>query len=92
VAAFMTAPVLLHLALTTNGGVKEDGIETALWVCLAIAGSGLIVALYVFALGRARLQRPDIESWQEGDGPAWYSPPLAAGIRDPKLERLLAER
>jgi MFS family permease len=92
VAAFMTAPVLLHLAVTTNGGVKGDGIETALWVCLAIAGTGLIIALYVFVLGRARLQRPDIESWQEGEGPAWYSPPLAAGIRDKKLERLLAER
>lgn len=92
VAAFMTAPVLLHLAVTTNGGVKGDGIETALWVCLAIAAAGLIIALYVFALGRARLQRPDIESWQEGDGPAWYSPPLAAGIREQKLEQLSAGR
>lgn len=92
VAAFMTAPVLLHLATTTNGGVKGDGIETALWVCLAIAGTGLLLAVYVFALGRARLQRPDIESWQENEGPAWNSPPLAAGIRDQKLERLLAER
>jgi MFS family permease len=92
VAAFMTAPVLLHLALTTNGGVKGDGINTALWVCLAIAGTGLLLSAYVFVLGRARLQRPDIESWQEGDGPAWYSPPLGAGIRDQKLEQVLAER
>ena len=91
VAAFMTAPVLLHLALTTNGGIKGDGIDTALWVCLAIAGTGLMIALYVFVLGRARLQRPDIERWQEDEGPAWHSPPLAAGIRDQKLERLLAE-
>jgi MFS family permease len=91
VAAFMTAPVLLHLALTTNGGLRGNGIGTALWVCLAIAGTGLIVALYVFVLGRARLQRPDIERWQEGEEPAWHSPPLAAGIRDQKLERLLTE-
>ena len=32
-------------------------------------------------LGRARLQRPDLERWEQGDEPAWNSPPLAAAIR-----------
>ncbi|HTW12149.1 MAG TPA: MFS transporter [Solirubrobacteraceae bacterium] len=81
VAAFMTAPVILHLALSTNGGLMGAGVSTGLWVCFAIASTGLVVALYVFVLGRARLQQPDIDTWQEGKSPAWFSPPLANGIR-----------
>lgn len=81
VAAFMTAPVLLHLALTTNGGAAGHGIQTGLWVCFAVASTGLVAAFYVIVLGRAKLAQPDIESWQQGDQPAWYSPPLADGIR-----------
>ena len=81
VAAFLTGPILLHLAMTANGGVKGEGIKTSLWVCFAIAATGLLVSLYIFVLGRARLQRPDIALWQEGEQPAWNSPPLADGIR-----------
>jgi MFS family permease len=81
VAAFMTGPVLLHLALTVDGGIAGHGIRTALWVCFAIACTGGLVSLYILVLGRARLQKPDIKSWQEGEGPAWNSPPLADGIR-----------
>jgi MFS family permease len=81
VAAFLAAPILLHLAMTVNGGPKGAGINTGMWVCLAIAAGGGFVSVYLFVLGRARPQRPDIERWQEGEGPAWDSPPLAAGIR-----------
>jgi hypothetical protein len=35
----------------------------------------------VFLLGRARLQRPALEQWEHGEGPAWESPRLAARIR-----------
>jgi hypothetical protein len=80
-AAFMTGPILLHLALTTGGGIEGHGIRTSLWVCFGIACGGGLLALYVLVLGRARLQRPDIASWQDDTGPAWTSPPLADGIR-----------
>jgi hypothetical protein len=80
-AAFMTAPIILHLATTVNGGVKGHGINTALWVCIAIAAAGALVSGYIWVLGRAPLQRPDLERWEQGDEPAWESPPVAAGIR-----------
>ncbi len=35
----------------------------------------------MFILGRARLQRPDLDRWLAGEEPAWDSPPLLAGIR-----------
>jgi hypothetical protein len=81
VAAFLAAPILLHLAMTVGGGVKGGGVQIALWVCFALAVGGALVAAYVFVLGRARLERPDLERWEQGDEPAWHSPPLAAGIR-----------
>jgi MFS family permease len=81
VAAFMVGPILLHLALTTNGGVTGSGIKTGLWVCFAIAASGALIALYLFVIGRAVPQKPDIETWEKGEEPAWNSPPLADGIR-----------
>jgi MFS family permease len=81
VAAFMTVPVLVHLAETTNGGITGGGIKTGLWVCFAIAAGGGLISLYILVLGRARLQRPDIERWENDGEPAWESPPLADGIR-----------
>jgi MFS family permease len=79
VAAFMVAPIVLHLATTTGGGLAA-GIRNAAWVCLGIAATGAFLAIYLFILGRARLERPDLERWQGGE-PAWGSPPVAAGIR-----------
>lgn len=80
VAAFLTAPILIHLAKTT-AAKPAAGIATAAWVCFGLAAGGGLLALYVLVLGRARLQRPDLERWQGGEEPAWDSPPLAAGIR-----------
>ncbi|MFZ0090358.1 MAG: MFS transporter [Solirubrobacteraceae bacterium] len=81
-AAFAVGPIILHLA-TTVGGSPAAGTEIAIWVCFAIVVTGALVSLYVFILGRARLQVPDIKHWEETGEPAWYSPPLAAGIRQP---------
>jgi MFS family permease len=80
VAAFMVAPVLLHLA-TTVAAKPAAGITVAVWVCFGIAAGGGFLAAYLFVLARARLERPDLERWQEGEAPAWESPPIAAGIR-----------
>jgi hypothetical protein len=59
------------------------GINTALWVCFAIPAAGALASGYIFILGRAKLQPPDLDKWDQGDEPAWDSPPLAAGIRLP---------
>ncbi len=80
VAAFMFAPIVLHIAMTV-GGKPPAGIQVGIWICLGVAAGGGLLALYLFVLGRARLQRPDLERWEKGEEPAWESPPLAAGIR-----------
>jgi hypothetical protein len=80
VAAFMIAPLLLHLA-TTTAKSPSAGAQTGIWVALGLAAGGGLLALYIWVLGRARLQRPDLERWEEGDEPAWGSPPLLDGIR-----------
>jgi MFS family permease len=79
-AAFAAGPIILHLAMTTGGG-QAAGIQTAVWVCFAIVVTGAAISLYVFILGRGRLQVPDITRWEDSGEPAWDSPPLAAGIR-----------
>jgi hypothetical protein len=79
-AAFIAPPLLLHVAMTV-APTQPDGIQTAIWACLGLAAAGGVIAAYVFALGRARLQRPELERWERGDAPALDSPPLAAGIR-----------
>jgi MFS family permease len=81
VAAFMIAPVFAHFAATVAGG-GDAGVGVALWIGagLAVAGGAIAVALY--ALGGARAQTPDLDRFLAGEAPAWYSPPLLAGIRN----------
>lgn len=79
-AAFVAPPLLLHVAITVAPS-QPVGIRTAIWVCFGIAAAGALIAAYVFALGRARLQRLALERWERGGAPALRSPPLAAGIR-----------
>ncbi|MGA9856284.1 MAG: MFS transporter [Solirubrobacteraceae bacterium] len=79
-AAFAAGPIILHLAMTT-GGSPAAGTQISVWVCFAIVMTGALVSLYIFVLGRGRLQVPNIDNWDENGEPAWYSPPLAAGIR-----------
>jgi MFS family permease len=80
VAAFLTGPILLHIAMTT-GGKPQVGLRTATWVAFGIAVAGALLVALVWTAGRARLQRPDVESWLEGDGPAVESPPLGSALR-----------
>ncbi len=85
VAAFIAAPLLLHLAMTVAPSPAR-GISTAMWVCFGLAAAGGLFALCLFVLGGARLQRPDLERWDSGDDPAWRSPPLARRIRGSRAE------
>jgi MFS family permease len=89
VAAFMIAPVFAHLA-TTVGGSLAAGTEIALWIGLAFAIGAAVIGVALYALGGARPQAPDLERFMDGDDPAWYSPPLLAGIRR-RRGRVLAE-
>jgi MFS family permease len=75
VAAFLAAPLLLHLS-ETAGSKPAAGIKTAVWATTGIAALGAVFAAAVFLSGRARLERPDLERWLEGEEPALHSPPL----------------
>jgi MFS family permease len=79
VTAFLVAPILLYLATAIGPGMTA-GIRAAIWICLAVAAAGALAATVLFALGRGRLQTPDLERWAEGE-PAWTSPPLLARPR-----------
>jgi MFS family permease len=79
VAAFMVGPILLHLTMTVAKSPAQ-GIPIAMWICFGLAAGGGVIAAYLFGLGRARPQRPDLDTWLDGE-PAWDSPGLAAGIR-----------
>jgi hypothetical protein len=80
VAAFMIAPIFAHFAVNASGGLVE-GTGQALWIGLALAVIGAVVAVALYAAGGARPQKPDMETFLAGQKPAWYSPPLLAKIR-----------
>lgn len=74
-AAFLAGPLLLHMSETV-GASPAAGIEAAVWVVFGITLVGLVVALAIWTVGRARLQRPDIEAWLKGEEGAIESTPL----------------
>jgi MFS family permease len=80
VAAFMFAPIVLHLSKTV-GSTPAAGIRDGVWLCFGVAAGGGLLAAYLYILGRVRLRPPELESWLAEEGPAFHSPGLAAGIR-----------
>ena len=90
VAAFMVAPVFVHFAATV-GGDPVTGTGIALWIGLGIAVSGAVAAVLLSALGGARARTPDLGRFMDGEGPAWYSPPLLSAVRNGRRHRALAE-
>jgi MFS family permease len=90
VAAFMVAPVFAHFAATV-GGNPTAGTGIVLWIGLGIAVGGTAAAVLLYALGGARPRTPDLQRFMDGDGPAWYSPPLLAAVRSRPGRRALAE-
>jgi MFS family permease len=81
VAAFMIAPVFAHFAATVAGG-GNAGVGVALWIGAGLAVAGGVIAVSLYALGGARPQTPDLDRFLAGEAPAWYSPPLLAGVRE----------
>jgi MFS family permease len=90
VAAFLVAPVFAHFAATV-GGSPIAGTGIVLWIGFGIAIAGGVAAVLLYALGGARPQTPDLARFMDGDGPAWYSPPLLAAVRSRARHRALAE-
>lgn len=80
VAAFMIAPIFFHLAATAAGGL-DAGTALVLDISLGLALVGTAFGVGLYALGGARPQTPDLDGFLDGDGPAWYSPPLLARVR-----------
>ena len=80
VAAFMIAPIFAHFAATVGGNL-DRGTGIALWIGLGIALGGALIGIAIYALGGARPQKPDIDTFVAGEAPAWYSPPLLARLR-----------
>ena len=91
VAAFMIAPILLHVAVTA-GSSLDAGTKIALWIAFGISAGGAVAGVGLYALGRVRPPTPAFERWLAGEGPAWESPPLLARIRLPPSEAPPAER
>jgi MFS family permease len=89
VAAFMVAPVFAHFAVTV-GSSPSAGTGIVLWIGLGIAIAGAVAAVLLYVLGGARPRTPNLERFMDGDGPAWYSPPLLAAVRN-RPRRTLAE-
>jgi MFS family permease len=90
VAAFMIAPVFVHFAATV-GGDPKSGAGIALWIGFGLAIGGAAIALLIYLLGGARPQIPQVERFLDGEGPAWYSPPLLAGVRKRSSHSRLVE-
>jgi MFS family permease len=80
VAAFMIAPIFVHFAATVGGNLRA-GTGIALWIGFGIAVAGGVIGVALYALGGARPQAPDLDSFVAGDCPAWDSPPLLALLR-----------
>ena len=90
VAAFMVAPVFAHMAATVGGSLNA-GTAIVLWIGLGIAISGAAVAVLLYVLGGARPRTPNLERFMNGEGAAWYSPPLLTAVRARRTHRALAE-
>ncbi|MGH9105154.1 MAG: MFS transporter, partial [Acidimicrobiales bacterium] len=93
-AAFMVAPILLHVA-TGSGGAGTSGSTIALWATFGLAACGAIVGAGLYALGGVRPAAPAVETWFGGKEPGWDSPPLLARLRPPPsgpVDRVTVER
>lgn len=86
VAAFMVAPILLHVAVTV-GHTPAAGTRSALWICFGLSAGGALLAILLYVFGGVRPPPPVMERWFGGEQPAWDSPPLLAAIRRGSTKR-----
>jgi hypothetical protein len=82
--------VFAHMAATVGGSLNA-GTSIVLWIGLGIAISGAAAAVLLYVLGGARPRTPDLARFMNGEGAAWYSPPLLAAVRARRGHRAVAE-
>jgi nucleotide-binding universal stress UspA family protein/MFS family permease len=80
IAAFMIAPILLHVAITLTG-TATPAMDTALWICFGLAAGGALLFVALYLLGGVRPARPDLTLWMGGQEAAWPDPALLAAVR-----------
>jgi hypothetical protein len=80
VAAFMVAPIFIHFAAATGGGL-DAGTAIALWIGLGLALGGALIGVVIYLVSGARPQAPDLDRFLSQNDPAWESPPLFAKLR-----------
>lgn len=80
VAAFLTAPLLIHLAETTGTNLG-DGVSHAIWASTGLLVIGALVVSAIVAAGGLRLSNPRFAEWQAGETTAIESTPLFGRIR-----------
>lgn len=80
VAAFLTAPLIVHLARTTGDDLTA-GIRNAALACFVLVVVGVLLVAAIAVSGGLRLQAPRIVAWQNGPDAALDSPPLGAALR-----------
>ena len=81
VAAFMIAPIFAHFAATVGGSLDSRHRARRCGSASAVAISGAVIGVAIYALSGARPQTPDIDGFLAGRNAAWYSPPLLAKLR-----------
>jgi MFS family permease len=81
VAAFLIAPIFAHFADNVSGGFNH-GVGIVLWIGFALAIIGGLAPVVLYRLGGAHPDKPDVEGFLAGEGPAYYSPPLLARLRN----------
>jgi MFS family permease len=86
IAAFLIAPILVHIALTI-GSDPASGTSTALWICFALSAGGALVGVGLYVLGGKRPPTPSVERWRSGAEPGWDSPPLFARYHKDSADR-----
>jgi len=78
-AAFLVAPILLHLARGQSSLVQ--GTALAAWYVVGITVVGFVVILGLPLAGGVGLQSPDLPTWLEDGNEALGSPPLGDRLR-----------
>lgn len=82
-AAFLIAPLLLHLAVfQATPDALPGRIGTAVLVSLTLTGVGVLVVAGLYLSGRPRMHAPDLTAWLGGDAQALNSPKLARLLRE----------
>lgn len=78
-AAFLVGPMLVAGAM--GAGQLVEGIRSAVLILLVACGVLWVALLGVLLVGGARPHAPDLETWVDGEEPAFDSPPIAAAVR-----------